>query len=761
MKNQYHEFALLVNEKIGLNVVPVRGKRATVAWSKWQTEKQTEEDISRMDWEGATGFASIMGDGIMVLDFDQLYDGEIIESCLKTLGLDKDYEWVVQTGSGHGIHIYFYCAEMEKVFELLGAKKGVYSFKCLEGIECDHIELRIGGCYCVMPPSLHEAGGRYNYKNNEPGMRPSEVNAENIVEAVKALCEVERVSKDNTLNENKNIQSYYDDDEISEIAELLSKKLKKGSYGEWLNIGFALTTLSEKGEDIFVEMSLKNPEYSDTEAEVRNKFRQLEETANGNITMGTFYHIAEKYGWKRPKVKIWCGERGKLKILKSRVKRLLENEGFCKTRIGTKKCYVRRENNILSEFDITDVKDLAMCYVEELTIEEMEGLTREAILNLVMNSNNQVFTEGFLEFLTTKELQFKEDTEESSYLFFKNQFIEVTAEGVYASTYELLDKCIWKNEILNREYHGKKNRGMFEDFCFNAMGRDVSRLNSLKSAIGKTLHRYKSRSEAKAVVFTDEVISEGASGRSGKGLTVNGIEHIRKTMVIEGKNFSPAKSFAFQRLTNDTNVLAFQDLDKGFPFDKLFSIITDGITIERKNKDEIYLSFERSPNLIITTNNILNGLDESSLDRQFVVEFSGHYHLRHRPIHEFGKQFFTGWEEEDWDSFDTFMIECIQYYLKNGLVPYEQKNVEQKRIIAESSEDFFEYIESLGIGIRYNKAEELEKFKREYPDNEKLTQRKFTSWCKRYAKLKGWEIIETKSDSERYFVFSERKGRAA
>jgi phage/plasmid-associated DNA primase len=79
----------------------------------------------------------------------------------------------------------------------------------------------------------------------------------------------------------------------------------------------------------------------------------------------------------------------------------------------------------------------------------------------------------------------------------------------------------------------------------------------------------------------------------------------------------------------------------------LFSIITDGITIEQKNKDEIHISYNESPKVVISTNFSISGVDDSTLDRQFIIEFSDYYNKAHRPVDDFGKPFFGSWNRDE------------------------------------------------------------------------------------------------------------------
>ena len=213
-------------------------------------------------------------------------------------------------------------------------------------------------------------------------------------------------------------------------------------------------------------------------------------------------------------------------------------------------------------------------------------------------------------------------------------------------------------------------------------------------------------------------------------------------------------------MSADTNIVAIEDMREKFPFDRLFSIITEGITIEKKHRDEIFISFPESPKIVISSNFTIKGVDDSTRDRQFIVEFSDHYNKRNRPVDDFGKLFFNDWTESEWETFDNLMIECLQLYLKEGLVLYEYVNLEQKQLIDETCDEFAEFSVGIELNHEYDKKNLYEKFKTEYPDFEKLTQGKFTRWLKIWARIKEYEVVEGKSGANRTIIFS-RLNKAA
>jgi hypothetical protein len=794
----FKETARLYKEKMQINVLPLKGKRPMISWDKWQTEIQTENDINNMDWNNATGLGGIQGiNDWRCIDIDGAEDCEIVELILTALDLPEKYCWVVQSGSGAGFHIYIRSKQPTPssppergILDRIGGEKAVYKFKMKQEGYCKHIELRWMNCQTALPYSMHESGGIYSFYFDDPKDPPDYVELEKVIECLNELCVIEAPTpalskKEREKNQQHKINGekvYFDKARLESALEYLSENLPDGSYEEWYKIGFGLVSLGNEGEKYFVEMSLKNPSYNDTEFELKKKFESLIKDYDGRVTIGTIYHIAEMYGWKKPLIKYWYRENERLKISRIRFKKFLESEGFCKYKIdpaggtGSNHLFVRIENNIVVEIDSINVKEFVMNYLERMATEEFEGTNRNEIIDALIKSANQLFTQQFLEFLITRNIEFNKDTFDKGYFYFKNVFVEVGPHpnplpkgegagesGINFYNYKKLNKHIWKKQIIDRNFVDSKKRSVFEDFLFNVCRNEVKRYEALKSSIGYLLHNYKDPSLAKAVVFIDEKLSDGAFGRSGKGLVIKSISHIRNLVIEDGRNFNPSKNFAFQRVKADTNVVGFEDIREKFPFERLFSIITDGITIERKNKDEVHLSYDESPKVVISTNFSISGVDDSTLDRQFIIEFSDYYNKSHRPVDDFGKPFFGAWNADEWSEFDNFMINCLQLYLRKGLVAYEYVNLEKKKMIDETCQEFVEFAEEgIEIGKEYEKKELYESFKKEYTDFEKLTQSKFTRWLKVWGKVKNYEVSEGKSGSKRTVGFrSKSKSEAA
>ena len=191
------------------------------------------------------------------------------------------------------------------------------------------------------------------------------------------------------------------------------------------------------------------------------------------------------------------------------------------------------------------------------------------------------------------------------------------------------------------------------------------------------------------------MISENPNGRSGKGVFWNALKHLRKVQSLDGKTFDFNKSFPYQNVSTDCQVLVFDDVRKNFNFENLFSVITEGITIEYKGKDSIKLDVTESPKIIITTNYTINGDSASFLARKYEVEMSSYFNDKYTPLHEFGHQLFNDWDQEEWSRFDNYMMECVQIYLEKGLVEMPLFNLAFRKLVNEISDEMLIFFNSI------------------------------------------------------------------
>jgi hypothetical protein len=371
--------------------------------------------------------------------------------------------------------------------------------------------------------------------------------------------------------------------------------------------------------------------------------------------------------------------------------------------------------------------------------------------------NAKYFKDDYLNILSESKIFFKDDTIDKGYIYFKNTAVEVCKDGATLIDYLELDGFVWKKHIIDFEFKISDSIECdFSKFIDLVSSKDNDRINALTSTIGYLMHSFKTSANNKAVILNDETISENPNGGSGKGIFWNALSKVKRVSDINGKSFSFEKSFPYQTVSADTQVLVFDDVQKNFKFENLFSVITEGITLEKKNKDAIKIPVSRSPKIVITTNYTLGGVGGSFERRKWELEFSSYFSSKHTPLNEFGRMLFDEWDYNEWLSFYNYMIRCLQMYLINGLVEHGFKNLDVRKLIKETNYEFYEWVQetdSIVLNERINKTSVFNQYIEEYPDFKKwLTQKKFWQWVEIYAKFKGYDIEKGRSIDGRWLI---------
>jgi len=169
----------------------------------------------------------------------------------------------------------------------------VYKFYLKEDGICHHLELRWKECQTALPPSMHGSGGMYSFFNQEPLEMPVSVKAEEVTSFIEKYCRVDKQFESIKTEEKT---CHFDEERLKSALDYLSNSLPAGSYNDWVTIGFGLASLGKTGEEYFTKMSLANPNYNDSESEIRAKFVSLLSDYDGTSTIRSIYRIAENYG---------------------------------------------------------------------------------------------------------------------------------------------------------------------------------------------------------------------------------------------------------------------------------------------------------------------------------------------------------------------------------------------------------------------------------------------------------------------------------
>lgn len=436
----------------------------------------------------------------------------------------------------------------------------------------------------------------------------------------------------------------------------------------------------------------------------------------------------------------------KITIDALKYKLFLERNGFKKhyPNDSQKPTWVFIQSNKVKITSVEIIKDFVLDYL--MKRQEFE------VWNYCAKYQN-LFAESFLLMLESIELKMLNDTRNTSFIAFNNGVLEVTKNEIKLVDYIDVDFYIWENHIINRDFVVLDEfENDYKKFINNISNNEPL---ATECAIGYLISTYKNRSNNKAIILNDEVISENPEGGTGKGVFVQGISQIRKSSIIDGKLFDGKKSFPYQTVSLDTKILVFDDVVKNFNFEEKFSLVTEGLTLERKNKDAVKLNVHESPKLIISTNYAIRGEGNSHDRRRYELEVAQYYGKDLTPEDEFGRQLFDDWDLDDYQKFDNYIVYCLQLFLKTGLVKQNAKNIRMRKFIAETTMEFYEWIndsENCPRNTRNDKKLFFDKFVEEYPDFKKwLTRKKFNIWIQKFCSFMKYEYKSGNSNGLQWF----------
>lgn len=445
--------------------------------------------------------------------------------------------------------------------------------------------------------------------------------------------------------------------------------------------------------------------------EIKQKYQINDEVLAeimGNTTNDIFWNIDNK---------------GKISIDSLKFKNFLEDSGFYKyfpegALIPT---FVKVKSNILSFSSSALIKEYVLDYLEQ----------KEPQVFNYCSKNSSMFTDQFLTLLKSIDVKILQDTKDMAYIPFLNGVLTVTKDSAKLISYIDINGFIWERQIIQRNYqHSDAIDCDFSDLCLKVCNNDQNRFQALCTSLGYLIHGYKDKTHQKAIIFNDQEIDDNPNGGSGKSIMINALRQFKAVVVIDGKKYDNKGDFVYQRVSIDSQVLAFDDVRRNFNFEDLFPLITEGVTVNRKNKDEIFIPFERSPKILITTNYVIKGHGHSHERRRHEIEFYQYFNAKRTPVQEYKRLLFDEWNAQDWIVFDNFMVWCLQTYMEFGLVKAQLENAERKRLIQETSQEFIDFIED--YDFHYSFPIYLKEIKNNFIVNNKeysnLTNKRWSMW---------------------------------
>lgn len=511
-----------------------------------------------------------------------------------------------------------------------------------------------------------------------------------------------------------------------EIPSILKSVYSRPGQNKKMNLLPSVDTAMPQDESIILDDGFT---LETLESEIKNK--ELKEVPD------------EVIFWK------WGSTAYKIDFLA--LKQFLQDQGFYRYELSEKDfLFVRVIENTIQERDVRHIKDfLLKC---------LHKWDKPEIYNMI--AGNTKFKKEYLNYLDPIEIKWNKDTKEYAWIYFENTAVKISKNKVELVNYIDLEGFIWKSQKLKRNFYPVDKKLFincdFSKFINNICHGDEHRIKSYRTGIGYLIHGFKNKSTVKAVIFNDEIISEDAMGGTGKGLTMQIIGHMKNVVIIPGADFNTGKEFAWQRINFDTDIVLIDDVEKNFKYKKLFTFLTDGWPVRKLYQDEVFLPPEDSPKIAINTNYTLKGDTDSYARRKFELELYPHYNKNYQPIDDFKREFITEWPKEEQNLCDNYLMFCVQEFFRYGLVEPPYVNLEYKKLVLNTSEDFVSFAESfLTNDTKYSKKDLFIYYKDEHnlKYSEFPTQRIFTKWMEVWGNYNNWKFNSRSGAGGVFFIY--------
>lgn len=456
--------------------------------------------------------------------------------------------------------------------------------------------------------------------------------------------------------------------------------------------------------------------------------------------------------------KFWTvNTNGQLKIKQVDLIKFLESRGYVKIENDKELFIAHKSDNILRALNGTHE---LVEVVQSFLVDQDEPSVLEAFARGV----SSYLAPMKLNFLPKIKYRGDRDPKDTCWFYFKNTAVKVTENDIVMVPYSRIPHEIWDTSIIDLEFSmGDAEKSNFHDFMNKLSGDDQDRLRSLMSIIGYLLHRNHDPSNRRAIILLDRNISSSGqtNGGSGKTLLLQALGKLRNLEMMDGKNIKTKSWFKNQRIERETDIILYDDVPQDFNFESMYSMITGDIPVEKKRQDEFIIKAEDAPKIAITSNYVVRGPGGSSdKRRRCEYEVENYFHANHQPIDEYGERFFDGWNDNQWNDFFTLMMNCVQLYLKHGLIIPSPINLEKNRLVSCTSEEFVDFGENHLEPNRWmNKRVIHGKYNVLHPDKT-ISSHAFTKMLKAYADQKNLIYEDKSSGGEFSFILESQKERS-
>ena len=703
----------------GLSVISTDNSKTSIfAWKKYQSKIATDQELEQMfNTPKAKGIAVICGavsGNLEVIDVDckygikwEDYEAKILDAHPELYARLK----IIKTKS-NGYHIYYRCETIEGN-QKLAERPATDDEKFINpnAKQFVLIETRGEAGYVIAPPT---EGYTPLDRNDIPIITIDERDL--LLSIARSFTQlIEHIKQPVMPTTGSNLTVWDDYNQRGDLIVLMEKhgwKVVREDDERYYLLRPGQTT-SVTSAVIFKDKRIFYPHTTSTSFQNKGYnpfavYTHLE--CNGDYKkackqLSDVYGNANTDGW------FWFeNDRGSIVISRYKLQEWLHDNYV--------QLYFHNANSGAYRLVHTDNKKIKEVHAEDIKKYVKRELVKHGHINVmeaIMKQTNSIFTDSFFEYIDKAEVKILHDKQDKCYFPFKNNIVVITKDSINTINYGTVDEYIWESQIIDMDIKINNDfdplSSVFFKFLCKISGDDAKRVQYAMTLIGYILHSFKDPSKPYAPILAEETDDESKGGGTGKGLFFQAIGKLIPVVRIDGKTFKPDKPFAYQRVTLGTKLVIIEDCPKNVDFEKFYPTITEGITIEKKNQDELFLNFAESPKIAFTTNYTISNNSEHSRRRQRVLEFAPFFNSKNTPLDVFGHTFFDDWDQDEWTKFYNLMFYCVKEYMEIGIVPVDNSaKLKRKQIKQQFGEDFLDYYDDIESGKLVSITEEWKGF---------------------------------------------------
>lgn len=317
-----------------------------------------------------------------------------------------------------------------------------------------------------------------------------------------------------------------------------------------------------------------------------------------------------------------------------------------------------------------------------------------------------------------EEIEILHDTPKVCYKAFSNVVLKITRNGYQKIEWDEIDKLIPDEKVIDYDFKEAEEKGLFVEFLKKA----IINHDELRQKIGWMVHDYNDSINPYFLILTETVLNPKDGGGSGKNLFSSLVGMMTTIHHQSGAQIKTDNTY-FQAW-NGSRLMVVSDIPKKFDFEKLKNIFSNSATIKKLYKNEVTLAIQYLPKNVFDTNYSFDIADGGVKRRLRFVEFSDFFTRAGGVASHFdGKRFpregmEDDWEEEDWDGYYNYMVNCIIAYLKDPIL----RNVKmtesgwKKQFCVNHGENTFEFIEENIENFKFRKTISQTDFQKIYDD---------------------------------------------